>query len=269
MRTRVIVGVALLVMLLALLYFGGYVYLGVLTLFSLAAVYEMQLAFRKKGYAPLMAPVYAFAALYPWIYYFAGTELLVGVYLLALLVTASLIVFRKNGAITDAIVTLFLFVYPLTFAMATLLVYFAFDRPTGLVAACMALFAPEVCDMFAYFAGTLFGKRKLCPSISPKKTVEGSIGALVGGLVFSVILILVEPLWGGSVPAVALLALGLVCGVFSQLGDLFASMIKRWAEIKDFSSVFPGHGGILDRIDSILFCAPAVLVTFMALTKLG
>jgi phosphatidate cytidylyltransferase len=68
---------------------------------------------------------------------------------------------------------------------------------------------------------------------------------------------------------VSLLLIGLCCGILSQVGDLFASFIKRWADVKDFSSLFPGHGGVMDRLDSILFCAPFVLLCFTILTKIG
>ena len=151
--------------------------------------------------------------------------------------------------------------------VSLLLVYMAFAPQAALPAACLAYAAPEFCDTLAYFGGTLFGKRKLCPSISPKKTVAGSICALLGGGVFGAILIPLQRLWGGPVHPAVLIGVGLGCGVLSQFGDLFASKLKRWAEIKDFSSVFPGHGGIMDRIDSMLFCGPLVLFVFTILTK--
>lgn len=109
-------------------------------------------------------------------------------------------------------------------------------------------------DTFAYFSGYFFGRKKLCPSISPKKTVEGAIGGIIGSLFISLIfgyLFLKDYLL-----AVALI--GIIGSIIAQIGDLSASLIKRYTGIKDFGNLIPGHGGILDRFDSILFTAPIV-----------
>lgn len=269
MRTRVIVGAALVAMLVAMLAVGGWMYIAVLTLFSFAAVYELATLFRKKGYAPIVWPLYALAATYSLGYWFFGNVAVIALYLAALLATLLYSLFDTKRTTEDMLVSVGMFVYPLLLLVSALPVYFAFSRATGLTAACFALAAPEFCDSFAYFGGTLFGKRKLCPSISPKKTVEGSVCATLSGALFGLILYFLQRVWGGAVPLAALLPLGLGCGVLSQLGDLFASKLKRWAEVKDFSSVFPGHGGVMDRIDSILFCAPLVYCVFLLCTRLG
>jgi phosphatidate cytidylyltransferase len=135
-----------------------------------------------------------------------------------------------------------------------LLVYYSFARPVALVAACMAYAAPECSDTFAYFGGTFLGKHKLCPTISPKKTVEGAIFALIGGTVFGFGMVYLQHLWGANVNALVLILLGLA-GVdfFRNIWDLFASLLKRWAGGEGLFHVFPGHGGIIDRIDSIIF----------------
>ena len=121
--------------------------------------------------------------------------------------------------------------------------------------------AAWVCDTFAYFTGRLFGKHKLAPTLSPKKTVEGS----VGGIVFTVLAFM---LYGFIMERAlsltanyAILAIsGLVLSVISQIGDLFASLIKRERGIKDYSRLLPGHGGILDRFDSILAVSTVLMV---------
>ena len=111
----------------------------------------------------------------------------------------------------------------------------------------------------AFAVGMKFGRNKLIPSVSPKKTVEGALGGLAGSVLFNLIFGLVCDFgFGRTVSYFALVMLALIAGVMSQLGDLAASCIKRERGIKDYSSLLPGHGGVLDRFDSVLFVAPVV-----------
>ncbi len=109
-------------------------------------------------------------------------------------------------------------------------------------------------DTFAYISGNLFGKRKLYPEISPNKTVEGAIGGVIGSSIlvslFSVHFNL-EYKW-------RLVLLSVICSILSQMGDLVASKIKRRTGIKDYGFIMPGHGGVLDRFDSIILSAPVI-----------
>ena len=130
-----------------------------------------------------------------------------------------------------------------------------------LVVFLMVLVPAMFSDTFAYFIGMAFGKRKLCPQISPKKTVAGSVGGVVGGLVGALLISML--FWGGKNLA-GFMAAGAALGAISQLGDLSASFIKRSLNIKDFGKILPGHGGIVDRMDSILFCIPAVFILTIA-----
>jgi len=113
-------------------------------------------------------------------------------------------------------------------------------------------------DAFALFAGMAFGKHKLAPDLSPKKTVEGAIGGLLGAVVCCVLYgLLARPLFGLEGVRYPVLALyGALGSAVSQMGDLSFSCIKREYGIKDFGNLLPGHGGILDRFDSVIFCAP-------------
>lgn len=108
-------------------------------------------------------------------------------------------------------------------------------------------------DTFAYFVGSRFGRHKLCPAISPAKTVEGSIGGLVGSILAITLLGLLFKL-----PVSHSITMGIVVGVIAPIGDLAESAIKRFAGVKDSGKLLPGHGGILDRFDSILFTVPIV-----------
>ena len=110
-------------------------------------------------------------------------------------------------------------------------------------------------DIFAYFTGMLLGKHKLCPTLSPKKTIEGAVGGMVGAMVFSLLFgnFFLEP---GHAFNIHFILMTLIGSVISQLGDLSASAFKRQMGIKDYGKLIPGHGGILDRFDSVLFVAP-------------
>ena len=109
-------------------------------------------------------------------------------------------------------------------------------------------------DTFAYLAGNLFGKTKLCPDLSPNKTIEGSIGGILGSVLVT---ILISKYFNFD-PLGKLVMLSALAAIIAQFGDLVASKIKRMTGIKDYGFIIPGHGGILDRFDSILFTAPFV-----------
>lgn len=115
------------------------------------------------------------------------------------------------------------------------------------------------CDTFAYFAGRAFGRHKLAPKVSPKKTVEGSIGGILGNVVCGLLFAFVMDRWfGGSIGCGPMVLLALLCGVVAQLGDLSFSLIKREFGIKDYGHLFLEHGGVLDRFDSVLFVTPVI-----------
>lgn len=116
------------------------------------------------------------------------------------------------------------------------------------------------CDTFAYCVGMLFGKHKMAPVLSPKKSIEGAIGGIVGTTILSAIyLILMDKTVGITVSKTWLLVVAMAVTAFaSMIGDLSASAFKRQCEIKDYGKLIPGHGGILDRFDSVIFIAPLI-----------
>lgn len=165
---------------------------------------------------------------------------------------------------------------PRVVATATATAYLAFPFGTAVIILMtleqgwlwliVALVTPWLSDVFAYFTGYFFGRHKIVPQISPKKTVEGSLGGLVGGMAA---LALALPLIQGFTYAsffthpvdwLAITTGGIILSVASQLGDWLASGIKRWCEVKDFGAYLPGHGGTLDRFDSVLFTLPFTLL---------
>ena len=125
----------------------------------------------------------------------------------------------------------------------------------GMSFALLPFFLAWSCDTAAYHVGRTWGRRRLAPQVSPGKSVEGAVGGLIASIVAGAVARAWFAPYLGLVPA---LVLGLLVGVFAQLGDLVESLLKRDAEAKQSSTLIPGHGGVLDRFDSILFAAPLV-----------
>lgn len=140
-------------------------------------------------------------------------------------------------------------------------------EPIGAIIYLLVFIAPWVTDTFAYFCGRLFGRHKLIPSVSPKKTIEGSIGGIIfciiGCVVYRIILGAMN--YADLPPVWIFAALGFIISIVSQIGDLMFSLIKRRYGIKDYGVLFPGHGGVLDRFDSVIATAPLILIACEAL----
>jgi phosphatidate cytidylyltransferase len=118
-----------------------------------------------------------------------------------------------------------------------------------------------ITDGGAYFTGVFFGKHKAFPTVSPKKTVEGCVGGITTGVAGTVIFGVILHLAAGMTPSFWALALyGLIGGIVTEMGDLAFSLIKREFGIKDYGRLIPGHGGVLDRFDSMIFAAPAIYI---------
>lgn len=164
-----------------------------------------------------------------------------------------------NGILTGGIV--FYISFPL-FCLDCTMLYI----PNGWFYMVVGLFAPWATDTFAYFTGVAFGKHKIVPHISPKKTWEGCIGGsifcAIAVTVYSCLFLYrVEKIYIGIVPyGIIMFFLGILISIMSQLGDWFCSVIKRRTGIKDFGKIFPGHGGMLDRFDSAFFTLPTGLL---------
>ena len=143
----------------------------------------------------------------------------------------------------------------------------AYKKSDGIFFILFAFFCCWLSDTFAYFAGRFFGKHKLAPVISPKKTVEGAIGGVIGTLIINIILFFIFRYRFALSEAVSLplVMISSVClSVISIFGDLAASTIKRHHGIKDFGNLLPGHGGVMDRFDSSCFVFPALYAIISA-----
>ncbi len=290
MLVRVVVGIILLVFTIGLglfarqysLYYSDIV----IMCFLYPSVYEIVMSLKKGGYKPILpAIIFGTVAVYPVLIGFKELNkpsiMEVGLFIvIAVSALTALIFFTfdKKYESKDLLATFFVLIYPLMLFS----LFFIINHQTGdLLGIMMVLFYSVITDTFAYFFGVTIKGKKLCPSISPKKTVAGAIGGLFGGLVTSIILFLVYDYFNlfANVSNVRIfrlydnlyisLAIYLVFGLFAavaaELGDLAASRIKRTVGIKDFGHLFPGHGGVLDRIDSFIFILPMVYILFKIL----
>ncbi len=162
-----------------------------------------------------------------------------------------MVLFKEDHNIMDGSITMMSVFYIVFLSSHIVLID---NLPEGSVLIWLALLTSFGTDTSAYFSGMLFGKKKLCPALSPKKTVEGAIGGVIGStllcLLFAKIFV-PDLIWHCMI-------IGILGSVFAQMGDLVASAFKRRMGIKDYGTLIPGHGGILDRFDSILFTTPMV-----------
>lgn len=241
-----------------MLFLGGWYLKGAVLFLSFRGLYEYFHVIRKKGHRPLYLLGYAaLTAYYLMVLFVPDPMAHLGV-LLAILVALSFIqmVFDEETTITDVGVTVSGFVY--TGVLFSFLLLLG-EKEQGIYYVPLVFIISWVCDTLAYYSGRLFGKHKLIERVSPKKTVEGAIGGLFGGIIGAVVLgFFISNQNGASIFHFALM--GLIGAFFGQIGDLAASAIKRYAGEKDYPKLIPGHGGVLDRFDSILFVALIVYV---------
>ena len=180
---------------------------------------------------------------------YLSTALLIYLAYIVLMMMAA--VFSKGGLRLTEAATIGAMVIYQSFGFAALVLLR--DLPSGIYLFVLAFVIPWVCDSAAYFVGVFFGKHKLIPEVSPKKTVEGAVGGIIGVVIAAVIFGLVMQYGFAKTPNyLMLIAIATVGGFVSQWGDLIASLLKREYSIKDYGKIFPGHGGVLDRFDSMI-----------------
>ena len=162
--------------------------------------------------------------------------------------------------VTDAAFAFFFTVF-VPKAFSVLLIFRSYGEPVSYFLVLLSLAVAWLNDTCAYFSGFFFGKRKLCPEISPKKTVEGAIGGVFGDVLLCCILAFVfMVITGRSINWISLVVFLPIGAVAAILGDLCASIIKRQVGIKDYGNIMPGHGGVMDRFDSWIFVAPLIYI---------
>ena len=250
MKTRIISGLILLPLLLLIVYGGIPLYIAEFVVVGIA-LHEFYKAFEAKEIEPVFIVGYIFAAYLaiknifnlPLMYTYA---IIFGLFLVCI---AYMLKGKKN--IIDVSITFSGIFYVAIFFDFVVLTKNGFGKGDIYV---WLIFIISFCtDVFAYFTGYFFGKHKLIPLVSPKKTIEGSIGGILGSTVGCMIL---GHFFGMEM--IHMVVIGLVGSIIAQFGDLFASSIKRYVGIKDYGKLIPGHGGILDRFDSVILVAPFV-----------
>ena len=180
----------------------------------------------------------------------------------------AVLVFSKGAlSITEISVSAFMSFYVTSGFSAIVMLHDCFEN--GKYTYLLIFIGAWVTDIFAYFCGRFFGKHKLIPEVSPKKTVEGSIGGtLFAGIAFVLFGVIVKALnIDLDFSHLQLFVFGIVAALVAQIGDLCMSALKRHFGIKDFGKIFPGHGGMLDRFDSILAVSIVLLILNLLIAK--
>ena len=187
---------------------------------------------------------------------FGGIFLMVVLYTVAMFVT---MLFNHETVSVEAMSKTYCLTLYITLFMSCIAYIRGMDDGASLI--WVVIIGSFASDIFAYFTGVFLGKHKLCPKISPKKTIEGSVGGIVGtALCFVLYGVVLSTFLAFKVKYLQLIILGVIAAAISQIGDLIASIIKRQYGIKDYGNIMPGHGGIMDRCDSLMFVAPVVYI---------
>ncbi|MCD7745996.1 MAG: phosphatidate cytidylyltransferase [Lachnospiraceae bacterium] len=281
-RTRLISGIVLVAIALVVILTGGWVLNAVLMVISIIGMNELYRALKvedgsgwrkdrragsKTGacISPLAAVGYIFCIGYYALVFLDLTAYTVTVVLALLILLMAVYVFTYPRYRTDQVSGAFFgFVYV---AVMLSCIYELRAMENGAYLVWLIFLASWGSDTCAYCVGMLIGKHKMTPKLSPKKTVEGAVGGVAGAALLGVIYACaVSPYLGGEANHVASFAI--ICAVgalISMVGDLAASAIKRNQDIKDYGKLIPGHGGILDRFDSVIFVAPVIYYLSQAL----
>ena len=263
MKKRIITAAVGLAALAVVLFFRNTYLMDVcVTLLNLVAVWEVLRATRYVTRWPLLALCTAYTVAAPFVYQ-SGLH----IKMTALTVLFGMLLFclalLKHKEVRPSQVALaFTFTALLAYAFNTMTVLLHMNN--GLFYFILACNCAWLTDAGAYFIGVFFGKHKLAPEISPKKTVEGAVGGLVASFIASILICLAYQFFflkdAGTISYLPVLILTPLLSLAGMLGDLSFSYIKRDCKLKDFGNLMPGHGGVMDRFDSFVVTAPLLLV---------
>lgn len=259
MLTRIIAALALLPLFIFILIGGLPLYIAEIVILAIA-LREFYKAFNAKDIHPIQNIGYIFVA------YLALKNILnlgieyTYIVIFALFIYSITYILRCKNNIVDIAITFFSIFYVAISIDFIVLTINSFEK--GTIYVWTIFIVAFLTDTFAYFTGYLFGKHKLIPKVSPKKTIEGSIGGVVGSTVGCIVFGYLF-----NLDMTAMIIIGSIGSVIAQFGDLFASSIKRYVGIKDYGKLIPGHGGVLDRFDSVILVAPFVYYAIILFTR--
>lgn len=267
MKTRIISGaVAVVILILVLILNRTFVFPLCIGLIAAMAILELFKADKCTKYVISLAAACGGAVLAPFFRFFGlwGWD----TFVMVVAVMVMFFDFVKNHKERTFQQTAFMLVSAVfvTYSMNLLVSLLLMSNKFGVMYVILALCAAWISDTGAYFTGTFLGKHKLCPEISPKKTVEGFIGGIAADIVVMLLVSMTYGIIAGvHVQFLWLIFTAAVCSVSGVLGDLCASLIKRQRGIKDFGNIMPGHGGVMDRFDSALFTVPVFFACVSAI----
>jgi len=270
MKERTISSVAIIAVALSAVIFSKYiVYPIALALIAFVAMFEMLRVIGVNNQPAITIPAYIFTLTFPVGAYFLTAEsasyfllAISGGMFIYLLWLMGISVISKGKTTFSYISEAFVGVVYITVSLTSLSLLRYIDREVGVWMVVLVFVIAWATDTFAFLFGMLFGKHKLIPEISPKKTVEGAIGGIVGCLLLCAIYgcgldMLFENI---SVNYYVLIPCAVILSVVSQFGDLIASLLKREHGVKDYGTIFPGHGGVMDRFDSVIAISTILLI---------
>ena len=264
---RVLTGLIGFPIVAAILIFGNIYLIDILfAIVAILSIHEYFTAFKNKakpvtwiGY--ICCGLIAFVHAIPSQYILTVIGVIIPIILLILFL--QVIITNMKTTVADIAITFFGISY---IAIFTLFIPLLMAQNNGKLLIWYIIFSAWGTDTFAYIVGMKFGKHKFS-SISPKKSIEGCIGGTTAAvLIVLAYTFILNTYFGTNINYIYIAIVGLILSLIGQIGDLSASCIKRYVEIKDFSNLFPGHGGMLDRIDSVIFIAPFAYFLLMLVT---
>ena len=260
MKQRIITGAVLAILMIAIFLLSDtLVYPTIMGFLCVIGTWEMLGCTGNRRNLYLSFPALAISVISPILAYFLGYGAMLAVIMCYITILLAESVFFDEKVKVTKIAEVFLSTLYVILCFTALL-RLRYVPEAGKYIFILVFIAAWITDTFAYFTGFFIGRHKLIPKISPKKTVEGAIG----GIVFCIIAFIIygailEKTADVNVNYILFGFVGLIMSVISQIGDLIASAIKRTYGIKDYGNIFPGHGGILDRFDSIMILSPFLL----------
>lgn len=280
MKSRVLTAAILILIAIPIIWFSDSIVLNIfVSLVSMVSVFELMNATKNTGKRTLTIVSILYSGSIPFLFCIPGDQrygyITVIVFVYAILLFM-LLLFKNEKYRLENIAVAFMMSNIIPVFLSSLIVLRRMpvtkiaDERMGLIMMLLPILCVIVTDTFALFTGMLFGKHKLAKKVSPKKTIEGAIGGtLFGVAVFVVTMIICQNAYNIKINIPLFVLFGLITSVMGQFGDLFMSIIKRHCEIKDYGNLMPGHGGMLDRFDSMIFAAPTFMVLVYALDYLG